>query len=154
VSCFFSRPPEQLGPPPQEVPFDLLVSRQSGEPLEQSIFPVLHGLLPHEAPALQLAHPPLLQTLPEPHDLPLPQSLSAQSAFMSQSSSLPFVQFSACGWQMVQLLAPCAHRNEQGSLSVHPCPSLLHVWMAEPSGLQRLVIGLHWPPHTPSPIQT
>jgi hypothetical protein len=88
------RPSEQDRQVPHDVPFGFLVSLHTGEPDEQSIFPVLQGSLPHAAPALHDTHAPPLHTLPDPHDFPVPQSLSPQSTFPSQSSSLPFAQSS------------------------------------------------------------
>jgi hypothetical protein len=129
----------------------LFVSLQLGDPDEQSIFPVLHGSFPHEAPALHDTQAPLLHTLPDPHALPVPQSLSPQSTFPSQSSSLPLPQSSCWGLQVTQAFFEASHPRGHGSVSDH-APSGVHVCTAFDPHL--LAAGLHTPVHIPSPLQT
>ena len=84
------------------------------------------GLSSQRPPPMQgVMHRPPWQTLPPPHWVPLPQPLSAQSVWPSQSSSCPLPQFSA-GSAFCAKHRPLQRRWPVGQVLLHGTPSAMH----------------------------
>jgi hypothetical protein len=117
---------------PQAVPLGLLLSLQTGTPVEHEVVPVLHGFVTGQlAPTVQALQVPLPHTMFVPQEVPfalLPVSLQTSKPVVQEN--VPVLHMFA-GWQ----LAPIVHE-----LQVPP-PHTLFVPQDVPSSL--LPVSLH-----------
>jgi hypothetical protein len=130
-------PDVHLFPSSHEAPLLLPDSLHTGEPDEQSIAPVLHGLpVSQVAPWLHVPQLPLLHTLPDPHIVPF-----GTAVFVSRHVCVPVEQLYVHTWQALVgvQVPPAAQATQLPLLHTFPDP---HPAGVEP--LARFPVSAHW----------